>query len=213
MRLSGLPYVGRYLTWLAGLPVGNYERKRPLAQVRTYISPKAQIDCPNLQVGAHCYIDDHVTIFSHDDSGRVILDDKARVRRGTMIEVGWGGKVIIGEDSGMYPFCTLYGFLSSVRIGKRVGIAAYCSLVSAQHAFSDLNESTIRQGLYTKGDIVIEDDVWLGIGVRVMDGVRIGKGAVVGANAVVTKDIPPYSIAVGVPARVIGKRGEGKHAV
>ena len=53
---------------------------------------------------------------------------------------------------------------------------------------------------------MIEDDVWLGMGVKVMDGVRIGRGAVVGANAVVTKDIPPYSVAVGVPARVIRKR-------
>lgn len=55
--------------------------------------------------------------------------------------------------------------------------------------------------------IHIEDDVWIGAGVKVLKGVTIGKGSVIGAGAVVTKDIPPYSIAAGVPCRVIGKRG------
>jgi len=51
------------------------------------------------------------------------------------------------------------------------------------------------QGLYSKGPVVIEDDVWLGAGVIVQDGVRIGKGSVVGAGAVVREDIPPFTIA------------------
>mgnify|MGYP001323331499 CR=1 FL=1 len=54
--------------------------------------------------------------------------------------------------------------------------------------------------------IVIENDVWLGTGVRVLDGVTIGEGAVVGAGSVVTKSIPSYAIAVGVPAKVIKYR-------
>ena len=56
--------------------------------------------------------------------------------------------------------------------------------------------------------IVIEDDVWIGSGVRVMDGVRIGRGSVIGAGTVVTKSIPENSVAVGVPARIVGRRGE-----
>lgn len=54
--------------------------------------------------------------------------------------------------------------------------------------------------------IVIEDDCWLGTGVKILDGVTIGKGSVIGAGAVVTKNIPSYSVAVGVPAKVISKR-------
>jgi acetyltransferase-like isoleucine patch superfamily enzyme len=61
--------------------------------------------------------------------------------------------------------------------------------------------------LQTKGDIVIEDDAWLGVGVVVLDGVRIGKGAVIGAGSVVTRDIPDNAIAVGVPASVVKMRG------
>ena len=64
--------------------------------------------------------------------------------------------------------------------------------------------------MQTKGGIVIEDDVWLGFGVIVLDGVRIGKGAVIGAGAVVTKDIPEGAIAAGIPARVIKMRSDLK---
>jgi acetyltransferase-like isoleucine patch superfamily enzyme len=53
---------------------------------------------------------------------------------------------------------------------------------------------------------LIEDDCWLGSGVKVLDGVTIGKGSVIGAGSVVTKNIPPFSVAVGVPARVIKSR-------
>ena len=56
------------------------------------------------------------------------------------------------------------------------------------------------------GKIVVGQDVWFGAGVRVMKNVTIGDGCVIGAGTVVTKDIPPYSIAVGVPARIVGSR-------
>lgn len=59
---------------------------------------------------------------------------------------------------------------------------------------------------FSKGDIVVDDDVWIGYGATIMSGVRIGKGAVIASGAVVVKDIPPYAIAGGVPARVIKYR-------
>ena len=64
----------------------------------------------------------------------------------------------------------------------------------------------VRQGLLTKGPVVIGDDVWIGAGVRVLDGVRIGSGAIVGAGAVVTSDVAPNTIVAGVPARQISER-------
>jgi galactoside O-acetyltransferase len=67
----------------------------------------------------------------------------------------------------------------------------------------------MEQGITAEG-IVVEDDVWLGSGAIVLDGVHIGRGSVIGAGAVVTEDLPPYSIAVGSPARVVRDRREAR---
>lgn len=58
----------------------------------------------------------------------------------------------------------------------------------------------------TRGDVTIGNDVWIGSGALIMSGVHVGDGAVIGARAVVTRDVPPYAIAVGVPARMVKKR-------
>lgn len=209
MQLSGLPYVGRLFTWLAGLPLGPYRKKRLLARItpKSYISPKAQIDCPGLHLGPRCFIDDFVTITSGTKGGSVVLDGKVCIYRGTIIEVNRGAKVAIGEGTHIQAGCILNGLVGDVRIGRNVMIAPYCGFFTYQHQVDDLSRPMCQSGLISKGDIVIEDDVWLGMGVKVMDGVHIGRGTVVGAGAVVTQDIPPYSIALGVPARVTGKRG------
>lgn len=69
-----------------------------------------------------------------------------------------------------------------------------------------LDVKNIRQAWDNKGDIVIGNDVWIGYEAVVLAGVTIGDGAVIGARAVVSKDIPPYTIAAGVPAKPIRKR-------
>jgi len=66
------------------------------------------------------------------------------------------------------------------------------------------------QGVTRQG-IVIEDDCWLGGGATILAGVRVGRGAVVAAGAIVTRDVPPYAIVAGVPARVVRMRGEAAH--
>jgi acetyltransferase-like isoleucine patch superfamily enzyme len=73
------------------------------------------------------------------------------------------------------------------------------------HKFDDLTVPIKDQGI-NKSRVRIEPDVWIGTKVTVMRGVVVGEGAVVGANAVVTHDLPPYCVAVGVPARVIKDR-------
>ena len=65
-----------------------------------------------------------------------------------------------------------------------------------------------KQEGVSKGDIIVDDDVWIGYGATIMSGVHIGQGAVVAAGAVVTKDVPPYAIVGGVPAKVIKYRFE-----
>lgn len=90
-------------------------------------------------------------------------------------------------------------------IGNYVRIAAHTVIVATQHIFERIDIPICHQGVEGKG-ITIEDDVWIGANCTVLGGVTIGKGTIVAAGAVVTKDVEPYSIVAGVPAKVIGSR-------
>jgi acetyltransferase-like isoleucine patch superfamily enzyme len=94
-----------------------------------------------------------------------------------------------------------------IRIGSNVLIGQSVNMHSERHNFGDLDRPIRGQGISYKG-IVIEDDVWIGSKATILDGVTIGTGSIVGAGAVVTRSIPPYSIAVGIPSRVVGSRKE-----
>lgn len=97
------------------------------------------------------------------------------------------------------------GSHGEIRIGDDVLMGPYCVLRAADHGFDDVSRP-IREQEYVSGTIIVEDDVWLGSHVVVKGGVTIGRGSVIGAHSVVTKDIPPYSVAIGVPARVATTR-------
>ena len=98
----------------------------------------------------------------------------------------------------------IYG-QGGVVIGNNVRIAAHTVIVPSNHIFTDTTIPIYLQGLSKKG-IVIKDDVWLGAGVKVLDGVTIETGCVIGANSVVTKSTDSYGIYIGVPARLLKKR-------
>lgn len=115
-----------------------------------------------------------------------------------------GAHVSINE----WVFIDGYG---GVEIGDWCRIAHGCSLVSEDHRFEDLETPIYLQGKDV-APIKLGRDVWLGAGVRVTKGVEIGDGCIVGAGSVVTRDLPPFSIAVGVPAKVVRRRGEGARA-
>lgn len=209
MHASTWPLLGRLSLRLASALRGPYKDKRVLASLTAnpYISPHAQIWCPRLTVGPHCFIDDGVTLYAHPDGGEIRLGRGVHLYRGTVIEVGAGGSVTIGDDTHIQASCNLKGFLGSLRIGARVQMAPHCGFSPYEHRLDDTERPIREQGLVTRGDIIVEDDAWLGLSVQVLDGVTIGHGAVIGAGAVVTHDIPPLAIAVGVPARVIRRRG------
>lgn len=115
-----------------------------------------------------------------------------------------GGFVSLGARCTVQEFCKLTG-RGGIRIGNDVRIASHTVIVASQHRFDRRDVPIGEQGSSGEG-IVIEDDVWLGTGVRILDGVTVGRGCVVGAGAVVTNSLAPYSIAAGVPARTIGER-------
>ena len=210
MRLSSTPVVGRLCLRLAGAMRGPYKDRRVLAYLtdRPYISPLAQIHCPRLVIGPHCFIDDYVTIYAHEDGGEVRLGESVHIYRGTIIEIGRGGSVVVGDHSHIQSHCNVKGFLGSTVIGRNVQIAPHCGFSPYEHGFDALDTDIRDQDIVSSGDIVLEDNVWLGLSVQVLDGVTIGRGTVVGAGAVVTKSLPAESIAVGVPARVSRRRGQ-----
>jgi acetyltransferase-like isoleucine patch superfamily enzyme len=172
-----------------------------------YISPRAQIHHSKISFGNHLFIDDRALIFEMQDSGPVQLGDWVQVHSDVIIQTGSGGSVTVGPECRLQHRCILSAFKGSIILGKGVGLAPNCVLYPYNHGVAP-DKPIRQQPLESKGDIIIEDEAWLGVGVTVLDGVRIGKGAVVGAGSVVTKDIPEGAIAFGVPARVIKMRGE-----
>jgi acetyltransferase-like isoleucine patch superfamily enzyme len=100
----------------------------------------------------------------------------------------------------------MYGH-AGIRIGRDVLLANDVQLICGNHTFAR-RDVPIRAQPPAGQPIVVEDDVWLGASAIVLGGVTIGQGSVVGAGSVVTRSLPPYSIARGVPAQVVGVRGE-----
>src|SRR5690606_15263855 len=108
------------------------------------------------------------------------------------------GTILIGYGSRTEP-------TGPIRIGNHVRIAPFVQMIAADHRFADTDRPIASQGLEHK-PITIEDDVWVGGRVIVTAGVTVGRGSILAAGAVVTRDVPPYSIVGGVPARLIRSR-------
>lgn len=158
-----------------------------------------------ISVGKSCVVDEYCSLSAQgDENSGITLGDEVLLGRGTVLGTR-NGTVEIGDYSNIGANCRI-GTTTHVKFGKHVLLAANCYIGGAQHKFDRLDIPIMRQGYESKGGVIIEDDVWLGAGVIVLDGVRIGTGSVIGAAAVVTKDIPPYSIALGIPAKVQASR-------
>jgi len=97
-------------------------------------------------------------------------------------------------------------FIQGAYIGNYVMIAPNVAILNGTHNYERTDVPMILQGEKKGLNPVIEDDVWIGRNAIILPGIRIGKGSIIGAGAVVTKDIEPYSIVGGVPARLIRKR-------
>jgi maltose O-acetyltransferase len=108
----------------------------------------------------------------------------------------------IGNNSGIGAFSSI----GTVKIGNNVMMGTHCLIISQNHCFDELNVPMRKQGFQKDKPVVIEDDVWIGSRVIILPGIRIGSGSIIGAGTVVTKNVKPYSIVGGNPAKVIGHR-------
>ncbi len=160
---------------------------------------------PHVSVSATCRI--HPDTHIHPRSGTIRLGERCTVAARAIVQ----GNVELGDDCSIQMGTILVGYgnredrAGLIRIGNHVRIAPMVMMIASNHVFDDTERPIARQGL-RHAPITVEDDVWIAGRVTLTAGVTIGRGSVIGAGAVVTTDIPPWSVAVGVPARVIRSR-------
>lgn len=135
----------------------------------------------NIELGANVYVGHHAILKGYYENLMRIGDET------------W-----IGQQSFLHS-------AGGIDIGARVGIGPGVRIITSSHTEAG-REIPILSAPIHLAPVIIEDDCDLGVGAIVLPGVRIGQGAQIGAGAVVTEDVPPYSVAVGVPAKVTRER-------
>jgi acetyltransferase-like isoleucine patch superfamily enzyme len=114
------------------------------------------------------------------------------------------GKVLIKNNCSIGEYSIIHAG-SSVTIGNNVVTGAFCYINDTNHDFTDITVPIINQGWKAK-PIKIEDNVWIGANVTILDGICIGRDSVIGAGSVVTKDVEPFTVVAGVPAKKLYSR-------
>lgn len=122
------------------------------------------------------------------------LGENVNVERGAVIMPS----LKIGDNSGIGVKSVI---ADKVTIGKNVMMGPECLIYTSNHDFD--KETLSFKGYTEPSPVVIEDDVWIGARVTILPGITIGKGAIIGAGAVVTKDVSPYAVAAGNPAKEV----------
>ncbi|MCB9107487.1 MAG: acyltransferase [Anaerolineales bacterium] len=167
-----------------------------------------------VRLGKNVYLDQGV--YLHALPNGITIGDKTFIMHHTMLHVfNFRGLPQAGITIGKNCFLGEYNVIrgqGGVHIGNDVYTGPMVQMVAVNHVYQDPNRSIREQGITAQG-IVIEDDVWIGANVTIVDGVTIGRGSIIGAGSVVTHDIPSYSIAVGTPAKRVKDRRElsGNH--
>jgi len=116
-----------------------------------------------------------------------------------------GENIYFGVNSHINQFCCIWASPSSkIVMGDNLLMGPGVKMFSSNHGTDSSSQMNVQQ--FSEGDIVIGNDVWIGANCVILSGVTIGDGAVIAAGAVVSKDIPPYTIAGGIPAKVIRER-------
>jgi acetyltransferase-like isoleucine patch superfamily enzyme len=116
-------------------------------------------------------------------------------------------EIIIGDNVCLNTDCHI-GCINKIVVGNNVLIGSHVLIIDHEHGTSSVSDkdiAPIQRKLTSKGPVVIEDDVWICEGACILNGVKIGKGSIVAANAVVNKDVEPYTVVGGIPAKVLKK--------
>lgn len=161
-----------------------------------------------IEIGDNVVIDDGCVLDAKGEENRGLkIGNGVFVGRNTILTCHDGDIVL--EDNVNIGFNCVISSLGSIVIKKNHLMAAFCYLVGGDHMADRTDIPILNQGRTAKG-IVVDENVWLGAGVAVLDGTTVGRDSIVGAHAVVSKDLPEYSISVGAPAKPIRDRRNGK---
>jgi len=174
--------------------------------INAYISPHAIVKRGRkINLGANVVVERGAMLWVDTDESYIAIGDDSYLSAQCILHT-FNGWISLGSNCTVNSYAILYGH-GGLEIGNDVRIAPQVMIMPMNHIYKDPHVPIRKQGIRAQG-IKIEDDVWLGAGAIVLDGVTIGKGSVIGAGAVVTRDIPPNSVAIGAPARVIKKRSK-----
>ena len=147
-------------------------------------------------------IDSGVTILGFEN---IVLGSNSNFMKNSYIYANDNGILIIGDNFSINSNSQIGAAYGKMVIGNNCMIAPNCVLRASNHTFDSVDIPILKQG-HTYGEILIDDDVWIGSNSVITANVKIGKGSVIGAGSVVTKDVEPYSVVGGVPAKLIKKR-------
>ena len=163
--------------------------------------------CISLQHDARAVFGEGVSIYRNCELG---ITHEWTIGAGSTLEAncsisareqGFQNRFIIGERSFIGDF-TIIDTTGGVMVGNNVAVGPHCILYSHDHEPA-VEALAVWKGAIKPGAIKIGDGAWIGARVTILPGVTIGEKAVIGAGSVVTHDVPPYCLAVGVPARVL----------
>jgi len=158
---------------------------------------------PHIITTGFVFLGKGVEVSARPGFGRLVLGSWVHVGDETSIRCH-EGNLVIGDKVVFGRNIVVNGYLD-ISIGAASILADMVYITDFDHVFADLNIPIKDQGI-VKTPIRIGEDVWLGTKVSVLRGTQVGNGCVVAANAVVNKDLPPYTVAVGVPARPVKNR-------
>jgi acetyltransferase-like isoleucine patch superfamily enzyme len=164
-----------------------------------------------IRIGDNCIVDENCVLDAKgDDPLGIELGNNCVLSRNNILSCK-GGHIRLGDGTNIAQNSLVHSEVA-VEMGKNTLVASYVYFVGGgNHDFARTDIPIIQQPSLSRGGIFIDDNCWFGAGVIILDGSHIGRDCVVAAGAVVNSDLPAYSIAVGMPARVLRNRLESKH--
>lgn len=160
----------------------------------------------NIFIGEDSLICKHATLevdTVHISESKIVIGNNTLISSFVILRT-YGGTIKIGNSCFINSFTAIYGH-GDLTIGNGCLIGPQVTIVPANYGFKD-RDVPFRLQTPTMEGITIEANVWIGAGVTILDGCTIGQGSIIAAGAVITKNVEPYSIAAGVPAKQIGTR-------